>query len=232
MEENKTTSEDILGRISDVLVFSTKAVSALFIFCLVCGFFIWNIYLSRLGFFEYQIIQTRFVLTGLAFLVFLVCAGGLVMVLGKFLSMCAYFSHSQFLDSFSIYVFFYLGLIFLILFFPIFYFPMLSPALGGGQPRMLSIIADEKEIQYLAQFGVRIAKGSSIQTVNYCIAYENDAKIVVLLKNRVLELKKENIKGFSSLTPAYLSKTSLGNCGSFAVDWLMGRIPIPPSPDY
>lgn len=73
-------------------------------------------------------------------------------------------------------------------------------AIGGGQPRVISVLGSEEQINYLGPLGISTGEGSSIQTENMCLAYENDDSIIILRKDRIVSLQKQYIKGFNSLS--------------------------------
>ena len=95
-------------------------------------------------------------------------------------------------------------------------FPYISQAYGGGQPRLISLITTEQEISYLKILGVKNA--SNIQTENLCVAYENQDIIVFFLQDRVVGLKRDNIKGYGSL-PSVTRDKLLINCSNAAFIW-------------
>lgn len=209
----------------------------------IIGFLIWNIYLSRLGFGEYNIIQTKFVSTGglFLFLVLIILLIGVVISLffkkteafgleylrrfvwikGAELKIREYFKiipiNKTILSLLNIILFMIIPCIFLIIFYSLYFFPKIPTTYGGGQPRSLSILSNEDYIGYLSSFGIPAGEGSKIQTANLCVAYENENMIIIILKDRVLELKKEDFKGFGSLFGADKAKADFQKqCGEFA----------------
>jgi len=157
----------------------------------VFGFFIWNIHLNRFGFSESKIIQTKFILTG-AFTVLFVALITLIVIL-RFQKLFKSYSEQPYkvLVTFVILLFFYI----------LFIFPFFVPAwLGGGMPQTLSIIGSKEQIDELAKITIPRGTGSEVQTGMMCIAYENDDSFIVLLNDRILQLEKENIGGFATLS--------------------------------
>ena len=51
----------------------------------------------------------------------------------------------------------------------------------------------------LNKIGIETAEGSDIQTANLCIAYENSSVVVVLLRDRVVQLNKLQFNGIATL---------------------------------
>lgn len=180
-----------------------KLVSVFAILFFIIGFLIWNFFLSILGFDEYTSIQTRFILTGALFslIPIILCY---ILLRFKHLS-CLWFWLILFIIWFLVYT--------------LFVFPLIPPSFGGGQPRLVSIIATEQEIENLSKFGIKRGDGSTIQTGNLCIAYENNEDIIILQPDRILKLNKINFKGFGSLPD--LSIHSDTSCGHFVRDrWI------------
>lgn len=188
----------------------TKITYLLFLLFFASGFLIWNTYLARFGFQEYEIIQTRFVLTGfffyfISFIVFIIL--NLIWLLLKplFLPLIKLFITKTLLLK--------LKQIqtprFYLMFIPLFFialvgyayllFPMIPMSLGGSHPEILSILATENEIDYLSKFGIKKGERSEIQTENLCLAYQNKDTFIILRNDRVLQFKKEIIKGFGSI---------------------------------
>lgn len=238
MENDDQDKSSYLGKI-------IKIFSILFVLSFSLGFLIWNLYLERLGFSEFTIIQTRFIITGLfPIACFLSLSGSFAIsqfILNKiFDKFCIsrkkeFFNIKNFFPSFfeknkifCISLLFYLGIpVFLILvsLYTYFIFPFIPASFGGGQPRFISLITTEEEIKYLSNFGIIIGIGSKIQTENLCLAYEDEKEIIVLLNNRILKLDKNILRGFGSL-PSNKQKFYNLYCSKLARQWLSGKAEI------
>jgi hypothetical protein len=154
----------------------------------VVGFLVWNVYLYYLGFSEYEIIQTRFIFTGVLPLILIIIIASL-------------FTKIPFLKKHIIVLSFIAGLVIIFLYaqYLFFYIPSW---MGGGQPRFLSIVADNQDINFLARFGIKKVEPDEkqpVQTQNLCIAYENKSFVILLLKDRILQIDKNYFKGFGSI---------------------------------
>lgn len=210
-----TPMQKLIKPLGDIVkIFSFLAIAAL-----VSGFLIWNLYLVRLGFYEFNLIQARYIHSGITFLLVFIPSFALFVWIAKHLSMKFQFVKKFFISQIALYfgviLFFYL-----IILYTLFIFPRISQAWGGAQPRVLSIIASESDIEYLANFGIKMP--SSVITQNLCIAYENQEFVIILLENRVLSVKKESFKGFNSL-PAKTRDEMAGFCSRLAVGWVLNR---------
>ncbi len=98
-------------------------------------------------------------------------------------------------------------------------FPIIPGMWGGGAPRAISFVANINFIQYLNTFGVETGLGSQRQTANLCVAYEDNSTVVFLLKDRVMEISKENLIGFNSL-PGYTKFFLDQNCRGLVQSWI------------
>jgi hypothetical protein len=78
----------------------------------------------------------------------------------------------------------------------------------------------EEEIGYLQPFGINTVSGGPNQTQNLCVAYENKDKIIVLLVDRILELKKDYLKGFISLPSSTKTLAENNYCVKILRSWL------------
>ena len=98
-------------------------------------------------------------------------------------------------------------------------------SVGGGQPRFISILGSEEQINYLIPLGIPKGEGSNIQTENMCIAYENDDSVIILRKDRIVLLQKQYIKGFNSLSVGLISPV-LEECSNLAKYWIEPKIVV------
>lgn len=201
------------------------------------GYIIWNIYLQTLGFYP-DLLQGRFILTGMLFIILAVGVASALFflknifknaLLSFFLKFPRIKMREENLEALQ---FSFLGVIFgiFLVSFPFFTFPKIPGYFGGGQPRFISVIGEEGDIAYLNNFG--IGSASKVQTWLLCSAYEDKEYIVVILEDRILSLKKDRYRGFSSLPsidiPKYVSQ-----CNMVIADNLMRQrklnVQIPPS---
>lgn len=224
----KEKSKSIFNTISSLVIFFPVAFSA----CLICGFLIWNTFLFRLGFEEYKIIQTKFILSGFCFLLLLSFFFWIVIAFvntftkdKKYEKTCrklASFVTKQCKNNLFVAVpTFFIFFAVIIVGYTTIIFPKIPSDLGGGYPRFLSIITTENEIAYLSPLGISAGEGSKIQTGNLCVAYENEEIVIILLKDRIVSLRKDIIKDFGSLSAGYTKMDGADYCGALAKNWLL-----------
>ena len=181
---------------------------------LIVGFFIWNIYLYSFGFVEDELLRAKFISAGFFFFIF---SFALWVILYTFLDLVSFiFSSIQKLVRYFIKFVQYdvnskislpYGriLIFIILamgwfiFYIFWIFPILPPAFGGGQPRSISLTANEKAMPILNSLEIKLAEGATYQTENLCIVHEDTQGIYVIRENRILMLNSSLFQGFGSL---------------------------------
>ncbi|MDD4761460.1 MAG: hypothetical protein PHZ25_00315 [Candidatus Pacebacteria bacterium] len=171
----------------------------------IIGFLVWNLYLDRLGFSEYELIYSRFTFTGAVFIFFCFFIFYLFFLIMRFVQKDFFkvwfekFSKRSMEDKiFSVTPMF----IVLLVSYSFFLFPYISYSLGGGQPRVLSVIGNSEYIEYLGNFGIKGEKNGDkkmVQTELLCVAYENNNEIIILLEDRIIKIRKEDIEGFVSL---------------------------------
>lgn len=231
----------MFDEIEKKLTFTVKIVTMVIGLSLAFGFFIWNLYLYRLGFVEYNLIQTRFILTGLMFLflssfIFPISyiiriIGGLFAKTKVVVKSIAFFrsliiSHPglrfYYMISWSI-------LLFLawIVIYTLYIFPQVNSGFGGGEPRLISLLADKESLEYLTSLSLDVGDGAKYQTANYCIAYENSEFIIILLPDRVLQVKKDFLLGFGSIPPLSVipgRKAEGQKCKDLGTLWTSAKI--------
>jgi len=197
----QSNPENIL---KDAKVFA-EATGVAFLVLFSTGFLVWHIYLAGLGFDELGLIQTRFILSGFtAWCVLLPFAIAII-----------WWVKRQFLRwSLCLMI---LGL-FLVLY-PTQVFPRISQTVGGGTPRVISLIVTPDELERLSKFGIERGAGSETQTENLCVAYENTDTVIILRHDRVLAWGKNNIRGFGSL-PGEETRGYRQYCKELATTWL------------
>jgi len=163
--------------IVEILLAASSVLTILFAASFALGFLIWSIYLQRIGFLPDEFFEIHFVLTGIfslpAFIIFFLLLVGIFLLVTKLLK---YFVQS---DKIYKHIVFFLGGVFSVF--------------------AIQILLKILVINYLSNFGILKAEGSKIQTENLCILSEDDNSLVLGLKDRVLRIKKVNIKGFGSL---------------------------------
>jgi hypothetical protein len=212
--------------ITDVVFDYTKIISAAAVIFFISGFMIWNFYLESFGFSEFNIVQTRFILTGASFCVvflslfvvlILLPLIGISLLVGKV-------KHKK-IDSapFKPYVFgviaiLYLGSLYL---YPKTFFAYVPSYFGGGRPMTLSIIASEEEINFLEPF---LGKSSPVQTQDQCLVYQNEGGAIFLLLNRIVEVKTSDIRGIVRV-PTRQREGVDRFCSDVAYAWINNKPP-------
>lgn len=155
-----------------------KQTSVFLFICYIAGFFEWNYYLSRFGFFEFDLLQTRFLSAGLLTLFLPLLT--MVFIKGARL----FFEQLNF--STQIFIF----LIWLFIFSN--FFPLMPQYIGGAVPSLASIVSNEEINESFQLMGLlNTEKNKTIQTVEGCKLYENKDQILI---------------GFASSQSAHLSE--------------------------
>ncbi len=176
----------------------------------ICGFVSWNFYLGHFSFFEFDLLQTRFISAGILILL-------PVILLASFLSL---FTKIKLIEEVP---FFMKVILFLVWFsfFNVVLFPFIPQSLGGARPYVVSVVPTHDTTADFPTMGVSLApvpngiKG--IQTVNGCKIYENNNLLILgfiyepvvstttsgtyvkTQSNRVLTIYKEHIEAMSIL---------------------------------
>src|ERR1700690_2781378 len=132
------------------------------------GFCVWNLYLSRFGFFEYNLVQIRYLSAGL-----LLCVPILLALFTRtyFLNRIVRKWLIEFVKSSVI----ALVLVWLLVIF--IFFNQIPQYFGGGAPIPTTIIGTPDQIAFLSNFGIRSAENggrASVQTYPVCLVYQND----------------------------------------------------------
>lgn len=194
-----------------------KIITCIFGLAFIFGFLIWNTYLYGLGFKEDNIIQTRFIFTGISFLIistplilFTIFILNLIKKINKTLIRYS-LQYFLLILGFTYYIIFVYAI-----------FTRLPIVLGGGRPRGLSIMAEPNTLSYLEKFGISLADGSTTQTVNTCITYENDKHVIIILDNRVMQINSDEFKGLISLPGISVGLSR--NCSEAARQWIKKTI--------
>ncbi len=196
---------------------STKMVGLFLVLAYALGFLAWNIHLSTYGYFEYDLIQTRFLSTGTLILIIF--------------SIPALFSYSLLssLKKDTLSAFFFrsiFGFIFAVSFvlFVQYLFPKISQSYGGAYPFTKWLIADPDEIEFLSNFNLLTERNGdkrSVQTGLVCEIYSNRDIMIVGARGeegnnkRILILRKEYLKGFQSVPPVVESEAKDAFCSDF-----------------
>jgi hypothetical protein len=212
----------LIGRnikLAEVVVICSVALQAI-------GFLIWEVYLFCLGYVENNILQARFILTGLLFclvsLVVYAAVYGVVFVLFKLLNFfVGYFNKKiptpNLKDPFLL---IYIGF-FWFLFYSVFLFSYIPLLIGGGQPHLLSLVTNDDGLKILKSLNIQQGTGAQYQLENACVAYENNEQIIILRNDRILSLslKGANIIGLVSL-PGAVNLIYEPQCQILARDWV------------
>lgn len=192
-----------LKKVGEVCTAVTKIATVFVSVSFGLGFFMWTIYLSALGFSADNLFQTRFVLTGVLFLLSSLFVLKILRFLGETWSKGSnYFTFSgrginHLLRSLVFFVVWLLLFVFIV-------FPWIPAQFGGGYPKAVALVGSREEIDYLGVFGIE--RASDVQTVPLCYVYEDDSSIILILNDRILSLKKNLYKGFVSLPSVEINK--------------------------
>lgn len=182
-----------------------KYSSTLLLLAYIFGFIAWSYHLSNYGFFEYNLLQVRYLSAGFlpAFLLLIIIA--LTKKIKKI-------------------IFYIFLLIFLLIYFFVYvkiFFPEWPPYFGGAKPFVISIIANPEQIKMLENFNVEPTPNAggkdSVETIKVCNLYQNNDFVVIGVTDkdvlceteksnntnnfakpkRVLILNRDDISGFS-----------------------------------
>ncbi len=166
------------------------------------GFLLWNWHLSSYGYFEYDLLQTRFIFSGIVAIMFF---APVVWFIKKILE-TKFISKSKDFTKFIICIFILFLTLFLL---SRIIFPWIPQHLGGARPFPKSIIGEPDEIEFLSNFNIPSAKNadgkSSVQTNLVCEIYNNRDLIIIGTIGetgstlRILNIRKDKIKGFQSI---------------------------------
>lgn len=189
------------------------------------GFIIWNHTLASYSFFEYSLLQTRYISAGLLFLFFLIPIIFLLILIFKkwFIKIILIFKKNKLgflLWILAIYLIMYF-LIILALGFSSYFFKKIPQNLGGGKPFVTAMMSTPETIEYLSNFNVESIRNSGnpeVETVPVCNLYQNEDLVIIGVKMiiskestivngksaehiqigyRVLVLKQDQILGYN-----------------------------------
>lgn len=228
-----------------------KTISLFILLSFAAGFFIWNMYLNQFGFIENSLIQTRFILTGAMFfgvhifrVIPLFIKQDYLILLVPILTFAVYYivyysklssrwllklrsKKDKFfygLFSVSIYLSAIVVLLYLLKFYALNIFPFIPLYTGGAAPRVVSLLTDEKQIEYFQNFNIPVSSNSGtkkpVQTANLCVGYENDESILLLLPDRILSVQKKYIKGIGSIPTDFTDQYNDKVCKAILTSWL------------
>jgi hypothetical protein len=201
---------------------TTKALVLVFALAYGLGFVIWNLYLSAYGFFEYKLLQTRFLSSGLLALGFLPA-----LIILPYLGYKGLISLVKRLSELEREIISLLmgGVLFLFTLYAytFFVFPYIPQYLGGAHPYVKSIIAEPDEMDFLSDLNFALPDNGGkrpIQTDFICEIYSNEDVIIVGVgeddkHKRVITFNKNLFKGYQTVPHAYLDEARKSKCNSF-----------------
>jgi hypothetical protein len=189
-------------------------LTVLLLVCYLFGFVFWNSFLGGYGFFEVNLLQTRFLSAGFFFILPILAAllfhkKGVKYLLGSRV---------------------FLGLVILyFLIYGVFLFKKTSQALGGAKPIVVTILGQPDQISYLEKFNIRSVSDVEppVQTEPVCELYSNNDIIIIGVSNietrngmlgksqRVITLHQNEISGIQSLDLPTEEKIYDVVCGGF-----------------
>lgn len=193
-----------------------KIFGLVFILSYGIGFLVWNYHLSRYGFFETNILQSRFLSAGLLFLLFFsIAALVLYLIVIKCVKSDAYLKYFYYL-LFLFFIYFYI--------FGNYIFPSVPQSFGGTRPFIKWLIADSAEIKFLDNFEIEPepnGQNESVQTKPICEIYNNNDIIIVGatsddgISARILAIKKDIVKGYQAVPPGQVDSVMSQRCDGF-----------------
>lgn len=219
---------------------SYSAVLVVPVLFLIFGFLIWNTYLYTFGVIEEDILRGQFIMTGFLFLFLSLLVVTVIDLIRRFLKwlyqiiispVVSYINNKISKESVfkkGIKDFFSLSPMFKIsfcitisflwfVFYVVGIFPFIPAAMGGGQPRSISLLASEVTMPMLNSLGLAKGEGAVYQTVNVCVVNEDSQGVTILLDDRVLRIDHFLYNGFGSLPG--LSAIAEQKCVIYAHNW-------------
>lgn len=134
------------------------------------GFVLWNRYLLKFGFFEYNVFQIRYLSAGLLLLLPVFVIGAIAYLWKENLSTFGTVVVAVLSISWFMYVF---GS-----------FNTIHQYLGGGKPIPVSIIGNPEQIVFLENFGIQSIETAEerprVQSNPICLVYQNDDYALII----------------------------------------------------
>ncbi len=139
-----------------------KEGSIFLLLCYIAGFIAWNYYLSHFSFFEYDLLQTRFLSAG--FLILFIPLTIFILI-KRFKEFLIRYNTLQLIFLFLIWVFV----------FSFFFFSYIPQYLGGAKPYVVSFITNSEISESFKLMGISLEEGNnkSVETLKSCKIYEN-----------------------------------------------------------
>ena len=186
-------TDDILEKISSIWRNFSEVFGIFSLLTYVIGFIVWNKYLGDFGFFEYNLIQARYISAGLLFIIIWIIVSRVII----------FFLHRFRKHEIRI---IYKNAIALLIIISLVYFStevfLLVPQwLGGGKPVATSILGTSEQIEYLKDlnfFPISNAGNPSIQT-RACLFYQNNDYVLIGSYSRILSISRSSIIGFQTV---------------------------------
>lgn len=199
----------------------------------IAGFLVWNIFLLNLKFNEIELLQSRFIYSGIFFVIYSGFFAILFSLLLKATSKIKEFRVREWRFgklgiTLKIIICIIISILFTfwLFFYALFILPRVPKIFGGGLPTAVSIIPNESTLNLkdFESLSIPRAAGENvIQTASVCAGYENSDSMLILLKDRVVILNKSNFKGFVVL-PGDADINDLQNdCGKLATGWVINN---------
>ena len=193
---------------SELFLKLVKYTSIFLLFAYFYGFIAWNYLLGKFGFFEYNLLQTRYLSAGILYLF-------IIFILPLFLALLFKPLIKRIKEgkdiSIKTVVIGLLILLFLDTFlFAPYIFPRVPQYLGGAQPFIISLIGNDEQINFLRNFNINYANEENktpYQTSLLCSIYENQDFIILGAidengRARVLTLEWSQFSGVSVIRPS------------------------------
>lgn len=136
----------------------------LLLLCYVAGFFAWNSYLAHFAFFEYDILQTRFISAGALILVPLI---GVCLIWNKF---NLWFFKLNIKNQLAFYIVY-------VIIFTYIVFPFIPGYFGGASPSLVSIVAETNTLNALKSMSLLHSDG--VESIRGCKIYENHDLLII-----------------------------------------------------
>ncbi len=205
--QNLLSFRNLTKLIEDYSPKNYSIILAIPIVFLGMGFLIWSVYLYTFGFTGNELFQSQYIITGVVFLLISLVILGVVTTLIDIINWIAKKIPSYFIPTkLDKYVREKMKIplyIFVILSWFLFYisqlFPLIPYTIGGGQPRVLSLITTNENMKTLNSLQIAIGDGATYQTENVCVVYQDSKQIYILRRERVLAINQSLIEGFGSL---------------------------------
>ena len=193
LEETKTENFGMQLSAKSFMELSSRVIATGLLASYALGFVTWNYFLNSYSFFEYNLLQTRYISAGLLFLFLF---GFFVLVLT---------GHGKVKRTWPCIITLFVVVYAVFIFGA---FPRIPSYMGGAKPFVTAIVATPENLKYLGNLDIKLAYNAGkaeVETMPLCNLYQNSDFIIVGVvdeqsdkaKLRVLVIKNSLILGLN-----------------------------------